>query len=400
MPNVRVAVVGAGIGGLALTLALRQRGVDVELYEQADQLIEIGAGLSLFANSVKVLAKLGVAEALALTAAQPGLLMYRDGRSGEVLASVALARDRRYETTFGTPYYTVHRQVLQDAFVEVAGPDTVHLNHRLTDLREEGSGLRLVWADGTSSYADVVVGADGIRSTVRRWITGTENTTYSGTSGYRGIVSTERLPALDEPGNAQFWVGEGQHLLNYPINAEATRLTFLAVVEEPREWTALSWRLPATVDEASEKFAGWHPAVLEVLRGVDALERWALFAVEPLTTWSRGPAVLLGDAAHGMLPHQGQGANSSIEDAAVLADILARCPVGEHQRAFRLYEDLRRPRTTRLQEASKQTNDFLHLPQGEDFDARYRDVHNFYSAFGWIYSYDALTAVSDADEPR
>jgi salicylate hydroxylase len=398
MPNVSVAVIGAGIGGLALTAALRQRGVDAELHEQADRLVEIGAGLSLFTNSVRLLRSLGVADALDVKAAQPQELVYRYGLTGDILAAVPLARGGRYESAFGTPYYTVHRQVLQDALVEVAGLASIHRSHRLEHIISNGDGARLRWSDGSTSRTDVVVGADGIRSTVRRWITGTENTRYSGTSGYRGIVDPSRVPALDTPRNSQFWVGDGQHLLNFPINAEATRLNFLAVVEEPEIWTAPGWRLPATKEEATEKFAGWHPAVLEMLNGVDSLERWALFVVEPLATWFKGPAVLLGDAAHGMLPHQGQGANSCIEDALVLADILAQCPVGEHERAFRLYESLRRSRTQRLQEASWRTNEMLHLPRGDAFDAHYRNVANYYTDRKWIYTYDALTAVAAAGE--
>jgi len=398
MPNVSVAVIGAGIGGLALTLALRQRGVDVELYEQADRLVEIGAGLSLFANSVKVLRSLGVADAVGVKAAQPQELLYRYGLTGDVLAAVPLGLGRRYETAFGTPYYTVHRQVLQDALVEVAGLASIHRSHRLEGIISNGDGVELRWADGSASRTDVVVGADGIHSTVRRWITGTENTRYSGTSGYRGIVDPSRVPALEARHSSQFWVAEGQHLLNFPINTDATRLNFLAVVEEPKRWTAPSWRLPATKEEASEKFAGWHPAILQMLNGVDSLERWALFVVEPLATWSKGPAVLLGDAAHGMLPHQGQGANSSIEDAVVLADILARCRVGEHERAFRFYQDLRSSRTRRLQEASWRTNEVLHLPRGDEFDAHYRKAPGYYTDRKWIYTYDALTAVAAAGD--
>jgi salicylate hydroxylase len=396
--NLHVAVVGAGISGLALTLALRQRDVRVDLYEQADRLVEIGAGLSLFANSVKILRTLGVSDVLDVQAAQPQELVYRDGRDGQVLAAVPLARDDRYRSAFGTPYYTVHRQVLQDAFVDLAGISTIHLGHRLVGLGSDGNGVRLDWADGSSSRADIVVGSDGIRSVVRRWITGAENTVYSGTSGYRGIIDVSRAPSLDTPGNSQFWVGEGQHLLHFPINAAATRLNFLAVVEEPKEWTADSWRRPATKEEASEKFAGWNRVVLELLNGVDALEQWALFVVEPLATWFKGPAVLIGDAAHGMLPHYGQGANSSIEDAVVLADILARCPVGEHARAFRLYESLRRSRTRRLQNASWRANEMLHLPRGEAFEARYQEVTGYYTNRQWIYGYDALTAVAAAGE--
>ena len=394
MPNVSVAVIGAGIGGLALTLALRQRGVDAELHEQADRLVEIGAGLSLFTNSVKLLRSLGVADALDVMAAQPQELVYRYGLTGDILAAVPLARGGRYEAEFGTPYYTVHRQVLQDALVEVAGLDSIYRNHRLEQIVKDGDGAQLLWSDGSASRTDVVVGADGIRSTVRRWITGTDNTRYSGTSGYRGIVDPVRVPRWMLHGSRQFWVGEGQHLLNFPINAEASRLNFLAVVEDPQTWTSPTWRLSATKEEATEKFAGWHPAVLEMLNGVESLERWALFVVEPLATWFKGPAVLLGDAAHGMLPHQGQGANSSIEDAVVLADVLAQCQVGEHRRAFRRYQGLRWSRTRRLQAASWRTNDMLHLPRGDAFDAHYRNVLNYYTDRKWIYTYDALTAAA------
>ena len=171
---------------------------------------------------------------------------------------------------------------------------------------------------GPPSTPTVVVGADGVHSLVRDWVTGGDEPVYSGTSGFRGLVPVERLPRLPDPGALQFWMGPGAHLLHYPISGGSV-INFLAVIDTPERWTAPAWMEAAEPGANLEAFAGWHPAVTEMIGAAPQSPRWGLFARRPLACWSRGPAVLLGDAAHAMLPHQGQGANQTIEDAVVLA---------------------------------------------------------------------------------
>lgn len=206
-----------------------------------------------------------------------------------------------------------------------------------------------------------MVGADGAHSLVRRWVTGDDEPVYSGSSGFRGLVPAGRLPHLPDPGALQFWMGPGAHLLHYPINGGSV-INFLAVVDTPERWTAPAWLEPAEPGAHLEAFAGWHPAVTEMIGTMPQSPRWGLFARRPLARWSRGPAVLLGDAAHAILPHQGQGANQTIEDAVVLAAELGG--TADAASALRRYADRRRVRTRQVQLMSWAASAALHLPDG------------------------------------
>ena len=326
-----VVIVGAGVGGLTLALLLRQRGILAEVLEQSAELREAGAAVSLAANATRVLHGLGLGAALAQVSTEPTALIHRDGRDGRRIA--VSPGPQWYRETFGAPFSSLHRAALQRLLAEAFGPEHLHLGCRAEGLEEHGQRIRVSCSSGAVFEGGVVVGADGVHSLVRRWITGGDEPVYSGTSGFRGLVPIERLPRLPDPGALQFWMGPGAHLLHYPIDG-GRLINFLAVIDEPARWTAPAWLAPAETGAHLEAFAGWHPAVTEMISAVPQSPRWGLFARRPLARWNRGPAVLLGDAAHAMLPHQGQGANQTIEDAAVLAaeldgesDIPPRCAV-------------------------------------------------------------------------
>ena len=183
----------------------------------------------------------------------------------------------------------------------------------------------MTFADGKSVEADAVIGADGVRSTARRFVAGDDGLLYSRTSGFRGIVPVAKLPALPDPQAIQFWMGPSAHLLHYAIGAAGTHVNFLAVVEGPPDWPhAEKGLLPSTDAEALALFQGWHPAVVEMIAAVRHEARWGLFLARPLKSWRRGRVMLIGDAAHAMLPHHGQGANTTIEDAVALAELRPR----------------------------------------------------------------------------
>ena len=181
----------------------------------------------------------------------------------------------------------------------------------------------LEFANGRVERADLVVGADGVRSTVRRWVTGADDAVYSGTSAFRGIVPTENLPSLPDPHAIQFWMGPDAHLLHYAIGGDGESVNFFAVVETPKIWLHPGSVADVHEDVPVASFRGWHPAITEMIQAAASPISWALFTVRPLLRWYRGRVVILGDAAHGMLPHHGQGANTSIEDAFALAALLA-----------------------------------------------------------------------------
>jgi 2-polyprenyl-6-methoxyphenol hydroxylase-like FAD-dependent oxidoreductase len=383
--NPPVVIVGAGVGGLTLALLLRQRGIVAEVLEQSAELREAGAAVSLSANATRVLRHLGLGEPLARVSTEPSALIHRDGRDGRRIA--VTPGPQWYRDTFGAPFVGLHRAALQRLLAGAFGPEHLHLDCRAESVEEHGTRMRVHCSSGVTVEAGVVVGADGVHSLVRDWVTGGDEPVYSGTSGFRGLVPVERLPRLPDPGALQFWMGPGAHLLHYPIDG-GRLINFLAVIDTPERWISPAWMEAAEPGAHLEAFAGWHPAVTEMIGAVSQSPRWGLFARRPLAHWSRGPAVLLGDAAHAMLPHQGQGANQTIEDAAVLAAELDGA--GDIPAALRRYADRRRVRTRQVQLMSWAASAALHLPDGPA--ARCRDAYlaRIPQHLAWIHGHDAL----------
>lgn len=375
--------------------------MSVDLFEQAEELAEIGAGIGLFANSLKPLRRLGLFELLKADGFEPVDRMYRDGISGVELGSNPLSRGSLYERTFGAPYFGVHRRHLQATLLGAVDKSALHLSHRLANLDLLDGRPVLKFANGAEANADVVIGADGARSVVREWIEGSPGVRYSGTSGFRGVVRVSDLSLLPRPDASQFWVGEGKHLLHFPIGRGGTFLSFLAAVDDPPVWESSNWRVPTSTDEALQTFSGWHPAVVEVVGAVEHLERWGLFVTEPLRQWRRGPVAVLGDAAHAMLPHLGQGANQTIEDAVVLAQLLISSDVENIGSALAHYEQKRMSRTKQVQDASWRTNTVLHIGYGPAWEQRSRSIARWYDDYSWLHGYNVeedLETAADAAE--
>lgn len=392
-PAVRVGIVGAGIGGLSLALALRERGLQADVFEQAAELTEIGAAIGLAANGIREFARLGLAGELAAASTIPTELIYRHWRDGTRIAAHPVRQDDWYEKQFGAPWFGIHRADLQKILSRAFGVDNLHLGCRLVNIVERADSVVLEFANGRTYEADLVAGADGVRSTVRRWVTGADDALYSGTSAFRGIVPTENLRSLPDPHAIQFWMGPDGHLLHYAIGGGGEAVNFFAVVEGPP-----IWRHDGSVAEVGEEvpvasFRGWHPAVTEMIQAASSPIRWGLFTVRPLLRWYRGRVVILGDAAHGMLPHHGQGANTSIEDAFALAGLLAGARGDDLDAAFARYQALRRARTRTIQRSSRVTSSLLHLPDGPAARARNAKVARVPQDFGWIHDYDVQQAL-------
>ena len=397
--EIRIGIVGGGIGGLTLALALRRRGLAADVYEQASELREIGAAVALSANATRELERLGCLEAIAAKSCEPSELIWREWRDGRRAASFPMAKGGAYRARFGAPYFGIHRADLQRVLGGAHGPERLHLGYRLARVAENNNVVQLDFANGHSAEVDILVGADGVRSSVRHFVVGEERSAYSGTSAFRGIVPVRDLPSLPDPQALQFWMGPNAHLLHYAIGPSGKDVNFFAVVEGPKTWTDEHWISPAAPDEAAKAFAGWHPAVVEMVCAVPHSVRWGLFTVRPLQTWRRGQIVLLGDGAHGMLPHHGQGANTTIEDAITLAELLPARRSEDFDEAMRRYQELRRARTRIIQRSSRAANAVLHLPE-DAIAGRAASLAQFPERFGWIHEFDALADVTSRPRPE
>ena len=390
----RVAVVGAGIGGLTLAIALQRAGIAVDVFERADELREVGAAVALSANGTRELYRLGVGKALESVSTEPTELVYRDGRTGARIA--AHAGGASYRARFDAPYWGIHRVDLQQTLATAVRPENLHLGRAVTGVTSgTADGAVLTFEDRSTTTADVVVGADGVHSVVREHVCGPgSGPVYSGTSAFRGLVKRADLPSLPDPLAIQFWAGPGAHLLHYPMGGPARdddTVNFFAVLCGPSDWSGGT--RDAADGELVAGFAGWHPAVVEMLGAVEQSPRWPLLAQPPLTRWTRGRVVLIGDACHAMLPHHGQGANQSIEDAVVLAELLAAADPagGDVAAAIDAYPRRRRARTRAVARSAWETGTLLHRPDDDVDGLAERDARfsSYLDANAWVHEYSA-----------
>ncbi|MFB7217471.1 FAD-dependent oxidoreductase [Streptomyces sp. NPDC056227] len=351
----RIAIVGAGIGGLTAALALTRRGFRVTVYEQAPELREVGVGLHLAPNGSRILHRFGLADALHQVAVRPEALEVRRWSDGEVLTRRPMGD--AWETEFGGPHYTVHRADLHALLAARLPADSLRLDSRCTGYAEDLDGVELHFADGSTARADLAIGADGVNSLMRAAVSGGQDLLVpTGTCAVRGLVPMDRLPRL----NAQdmyVWAGPGGRMLTAPVSA-GQQLSFVAVIpESDEEQRRESWSRPAELDLVAKAFQGWDPTVQELVDAADEAGHWTLCDREPLTRWSTARTTLLGDAAHPMLPHHGQGASQAIEDAVVLAACVA--DAGETPSpqdiaaALRRYETVRLAHTAQVQLGSR-----------------------------------------------
>ena len=279
MKDLGIAIVGGGIGGLTLALALRQKGFDATIYEQADELREVGAAVALSANATRFYTgRLDLEEAIAKVWYEVQALIYRDGRTG-----VKVAEHRfDYKARYGAPYVGIHRADLQAVLSGAVGMDKIELSKRLLDIDDSGNEAVLTFADGSTATADLVIGADGARSTVRRLLLGYDDALYSGASAFRGVVTPDQMPSMPDPDAIQFWMGDGRHCLHYPIGADGDHNFFL-VERNPSPWPHKAWIAPSDDVEKLAGFGDWHPAIIEMVSAVSCTERWALFHRPPLS---------------------------------------------------------------------------------------------------------------------
>jgi salicylate hydroxylase len=394
----RIVILGGGIGGLAAAAFLHRKGIPAAVYEQAQRLAEVGAGLVVSPNAVRQLRRLGVLDDFRERAVQLEVgFEFRRWQDGTVLSSENLAT--ACERLYGEHAYTAHRADLLRVIQSRVPAESIHLGRKCIGLDSGSGALRLDFADGQTVEADVVIGADGVHSVVRNAIFGTSPAAYSGMCAFRALVPAGQAPEFARRPAQTVWLGPDHHLAHYPVSAG--ELVNLVAFAPAGGYTVESWTATATVEEFLAEFADWDQRLTGLIRAAKTPGRWALLDRAPLTRWSDGGATLLGDAAHPMFPFFAQGAAQSIEDAAVLAQCLA-ADAGDPVAALRRYEKLRIPRTTQLQTVSHGRAHINHLPDGPE--QRKRDAafaqQDPLTASGWIYSYDPDAALEDAPAQR
>ncbi|PQA86410.1 FAD-dependent monooxygenase [Hyphococcus luteus] len=391
----KIGIIGAGIGGLTAALALLRRGFDVEVYEQAHELKEVGAGLQIAANATRVFDNLGILDRVVSVGFQPEgkeVRLWNTGQTWKLFDLGAESVER-----YGFPYVTIHRGDLHSALVDAVRavkPDAIHLNHHFNSSEQDGASVTLHFDDQPSVACNIVIGADGVHSAMRKQLFGEGKADFTGIVAWRGLIPFERLPERLRRPIGTNWIGPGGHVIHYPLRP-GKLMNFTSVVEN-QEWKIESWSEPGTVEEYHADYPGWHPDVHEYIQNIDEPFRWALFSRPPMKTWTQGRITLLGDACHPALPFLAQGAAMAIEDGLILARALGAYENPE--KALKAYEDARIERTSRMVRGAAKNTERFHNPALATVEGAQAYVDREWrpdlvsERYDWLFEYDAVNA--------
>ncbi|SFK91504.1 FAD-dependent monooxygenase [Geodermatophilus ruber] len=388
--GLRVAIVGGGIGGLFAANALLAQGVSVSVYEQAPALGEVGAAVFVTPNSVRQLERLGLGPAVEKWGARigPGSRYLR--ADGTPIAEVQITDSAGWNAVFG-----FHRADLVEILAGALPDGVVHTGHRCSGFEQGADSARVRFDNGATAEADVVVAADGIHSTLQHHVVPPSRPIASGSVAYRGLVPHELVPDWPQQ-DWLLWMGPSRHFLVYPVRAGRLigYVGFTPTDEQMRE----SWSAPGDPDTLRREFADWDPRIGALLQHVGTTHRWGLYDREPLPAWTAGRLTLLGDAAHPMLPHLGQGANQSMEDGMALATVLAHADRDTAPAALRTYEALRRERVAAVQRGARE-NGLRYDSLSGDLATRDAEMTAHRAFRRWLYDYDVVPEAEAAAAP-
>jgi salicylate hydroxylase len=385
--RLRVAIVGGGIGGLSAANALRRRGIEVTVFEQAKVLGEVGAGVFIYPNSLRQLERMGFRDALAGVGARVGRGSEYCRMDGTVVGPILTTDSSGWNGMYG-----MHRADLLNVLASALPTGSIRTVHRCIGFEQDEAAARLHFANGASAEVDVVIAADGIQSALQRYVVAPQPPEYSGVRAYRGLIAREKLPEWRNEAH-QVWMGDGKHFMVFPVRS-GTLLNYVGFVPTSTE-TVESWSAIGDRDELAASFRGWDASVATLLEKVETCFWWGLYDRRPLASWTNGRLALLGDAAHAMLPHLGQGANQAIEDGVALAVLLENRGYSEVPAALKSYEKLRRVRTDVVQAEARQ-NGLRYDSRYANLDQRDREIKNAAEFRKWLYDYDVEKAAVDA----
>lgn len=395
----QVIVAGGGIGGLTAAAVMHRMGIDVRLIEQAAELSEVGAGVQLSPNGIRILRFLGLEAALTERACQPSHYRARDWRTGGTLYTNPL--NPTFTEKYGTPYFHVHRADLLEVLKSAVPQHVLSLGRRVVAIDEAGPRASVLTGNGERFEADAVIGADGIHSVVREALWGKDAPRFTGNIAWRFTVDAAKIDRSVIPFDACNWHGPHGHITMYYVSGG--RKVNVVAVRETDQWAEENWFLRANADEVHAAYPNWHPIIHQLIDKADFINKWALFDRDPAPHWSRGRFTLIGDAAHPMLPFMAQGANMAIEDGYMVAALLAQNP-NDIPAALKTYETMRQPRTARVQLAARERVRSMHEASGIK-----RLIRNLRYRFGgaknnrllrfnptWVYEYDAINEAAKA----